>query len=103
MFSSNVQFTETEPSQPHRLPMFLAPEGLKAGVPDMVLPLPHMKHSGDKLSAVTQLFKEPLLHPSHAMMGHQYLQPTLPSPAACSYPMQKSTARARMAQSFRPR
>lgn len=80
---------ETELFQPHKLPVFLAPEGLKAGVPETVLALPHMKHLGAKLSAMTQLFKEPLLHPSCAMMGHQYLQPTLPSPAACSYLMQR--------------
>lgn len=53
--------------------MFLAPEGLKAGVPETVLALPHMKHLEAKLSAMTQLFKELLLHPSHPMICHQYL------------------------------
>lgn len=80
---------ETEPFQPYRLPTFLASEGHKAGIPEIVLALSHMKHLAAKLSAMTQLFKEPLLYSSHAMMGHQFLQPTLPSSAACSYPMQK--------------
>lgn len=94
-FASNVWYTETEPFQPHKLPQFLALEGLKTGVPALCSAPPAHEHSGAKLSTMTQLLKEPL-YPSHAVMGHQCPQSTVPSQAPCSYPMKKKKKRWQM-------